>query len=1633
RSSSAFNFLYRLTGNGLLSVDTAGAAFNFAQSTGNAFSGEVQLNNSRFALSGANSAAVNNAKLTLNSGSITDVGQAGTLSDETVGNLTLNGGQLNFVGDIANGRADGVIQTDNFTANSGTVNIDGDFSQNNSDTSNLSLLDQNRGATGMTLANANSASGADNLTLRLNGVEVQPVQGVRSDITQNGITVAEGIYDYHLSNSSVSGQQGLYLNYQLHTLNLLADDANALLIASSSDPASNRRLTARLTGIGGIVFDGSAAPLTVANSSNDYRGSTTVRGQVLMGSDNAFGQSSRLTVQNGASLTSNGFNQSVGALTNAGQINLANSLFNSGLLSNSGVIDLAGGTLNLTEGGSSSADGGLTGSGTLNVQGGDLSITGANNGFTANTQIANGASISLSGSGNLGSSAVTINGALNFNAAGSFANLLSGAGVINTNAAVTLRGANHFSGTHNINQNGTLTVSEANHLGSSSAKVNLTDSQSQLVFSGLNGDVANQLQGVANSTITVNNAANMSLSADNSAFQGRFAINDNSALTVRSHLSLGSGSVDIAQGSNLNFALDNAGAATPAMLNSVSAISGNGTVNLANSAIRVTGTNLSAFTGLINIRDGSALFLNQDNLLNANATINVAAAEDALNINSSSAFNFYSRLLGAGVINVDTSNTDFNFGAQVGSQFSGTLNLSNSRFRLGGNNSQAMRQGNVKLSQGSVVEVEDGTQNIGALEMNGGTLVYNNLTENNAVVTSAGTIVADTIDTRGGGTVQVNLSPTLSPSLDGINTLDLDTGVQIVTLAKGAAQGTGNELVLTDEHGSPIGDTHLQGITNPNSNEVAAMGHFRYGLSTGAQQDGLYVNYGLQVLDLLLRGDRSLKLSGLAANNGTSSNRLTAQLIGSGDITIDSSDVNAVINLAGYQSSYTGATWVRSGTLQLGRDGALGNTSNLSLSAAGRVDLNGFSQTVGALNGALGSELDLSDGRLTVTGGGESASQLVGNGELILSGGTLTLHTDSQRYSGKTTIESAASAVLTQAKALGYGKIDLAGQLVLKGITGNLVNALQGNGAVSVTDKAKVILTGDNSAFRGNFVTQTDSQLTATRAENFGQATVTNNGVLALDVVEDFWQLNTAISGSGSILKLGHGTLQISNSAVSAANTVVEDGKLLLGTAPVQAANKKASKSATPAGSHSVLNSNMVVQANGTFGGDGQLMGNLTNRGTILVGRSATGFDYSNLTINGNYVGDGGLLVFDAMLGGDNSPTDRLIINGNTSGKSWVKVNNIGGKGAKTVNGIQIIRVSGDSAGKFSLKGRAVAGALEYYLYRGTSANPNDGNWYLRSEAEIDYRPESGSYIANIAAAKRLFNNRLHDINTHVVNDISDKESSVWLRQVGGRNKFTDSSGQISSTSERYVAQLGGEVLQARLMEQDRLAIGVVAGYGNSNGDSEAKKSHYSSGQSLNGYNLGIYATWYLNASERHSPYLHGWVHYDWFKASVNGQELAGERYRIDGIAASIESGYPLPLYRSHKHRGYLVPQLQLTYNGAKMGTHTESNGTVIEQVGRDNLQTRVGITLANDSEAKNGEVLKTYLDINYLYNSNPSGVTMDGMRVMEDGKRNLFELKFGLEGQLNQSVSIWGNIGQQFGEKGYDDKSAMLGVRYKF
>ncbi|VFS47373.1 Outer membrane protein IcsA autotransporter precursor [Budvicia aquatica] len=65
------------------------------------------------------------------------------------------------------------------------------------------------------------------------------------------------------------------------------------------------------------------------------------------------------------------------------------------------------------------------------------------------------------------------------------------------------------------------------------------------------------------------------------------------------------------------------------------------------------------------------------------------------------------------------------------------------------------------------------------------------------------------------------------------------------------------------------------------------------------------------------------------------------------------------------------------------------------------------------------------------------------------------------------------------------------------------------------------------------------------------------------------------------------------------------------------------------------------------------------------------------------------------------------------------------------------------------------------------------------------YRPEAGSYLANQAAANTLFMTRLHDrLGETQYTDIltgEQKVTSLWMRHVGGHNRFRDESGQLKT------------------------------------------------------------------------------------------------------------------------------------------------------------------------------------------------------------------------------------------------------------
>ncbi len=119
---------------------------------------------------------------------------------------------------------------------------------------------------------------------------------------------------------------------------------------------------------------------------------------------------------------------------------------------------------------------------------------------------------------------------------------------------------------------------------------------------------------------------------------------------------------------------------------------------------------------------------------------------------------------------------------------------------------------------------------------------------------------------------------------------------------------------------------------------------------------------------------------------------------------------------------------------------------------------------------------------------------------------------------------------------------------------------------------------------------------------------------------------------------------------------------------------------------------------------------------SALTGDPAVSSNYKTLVVRGNYTGTAGIVQLNTFLSDDSSPTDKLIVQGDTAGSSLLQIVGTGGLGALTVgDGIEVVHVDGASSGTFTLSGRVAAGLTEYVLYQGGLANPNDGNWYLRN------------------------------------------------------------------------------------------------------------------------------------------------------------------------------------------------------------------------------------------------------------------------------------------------------------------------------
>ncbi len=487
------------------------------------------------------------------------------------------------------------------------------------------------------------------------------------------------------------------------------------------------------------------------------------------------------------------------------------------------------------------------------------------------------------------------------------------------------------------------------------------------------------------------------------------------------------------------------------------------------------------------------------------------------------------------------------------------------------------------------------------------------------------------------------------------------------------------------------------------------------------------------------------------------------------------------------------------------------------------------------------------------------------------------------------------------------------------------------------------------------------------------------------------------------------------------------------------------------------------------------LVGTLTARNSTIAFNHDDGI-FKTLTVTGDYIGDNALLQMNTVLGDDSSGSDRLHVLGSTAGDTGIAVNNIGGAGALTREGIQLVQVDGASIGSFTLVGRAVGGAYEYFLHKGGVTNTANGDWYLRSELPVDpgidppvdpgidpgvdpegdpdpcsglacvdperpspsliHRPETGAYLANQAAAVGMFDHSMHqrlgepNLAERLRND--NLLGSAWLRTTANHTRFNAANGQLDVGTHHSMLQVGTDL--AKWGQDSRGLAGVMVATGKSTTQSTSNLTGYGAKGTVKGTALGLYATWFQSPAEQTGAYVDAWVQASRFKNTMQGDALARERYDSRALTASVEAGYAFKVREGANSALYVEPQAQVTWTDFSMDTHLEGNGTQVRSVDAGGLQSRLGVRVYGHDTAAGGNRVQPFVGVNWIRaRGEGNSLALNETYVAGGRPRDTYEAKAGAQLQLGGGWTGWGELSTTRGKGDYTNYGAQLGVKHSW
>ena len=925
------------------------------------------------------------------------------------------------------------------------------------------------------------------------------------------------------------------------------------------------------------------------------------------------------------------------------------------------------------------------------------------------------------------------------------------------NKAGNLGGAIYNSGSLTLDANETDVTFSANTAAGSANDIYTTGDLT--VKGGYNTVITGGIAG--SGSITKDGTGSLQLKGDNSGFNGTTALNSGKIeFTADGNSKYLNGTTTIARTDDANYGTLEFNVLSEYTLGNDVQLEGAGMFSKKGAADLLLTGNHSAFEGTTSIENGRIVFNQTSDTDKYFGGTTDIGASGALVFNISGAISQEMSLTGtgdfiktgngaltiSGALNTFKGDTDIQTGKLIyeksdaaDSYLGGSTTISSGaslEFNIAAGLTEAIKGGitgatgtSLSKTGAGVLEISGNNSTFaGVADVSNGTLLFKKSSDSDKYF-GGSTLV------NAGGTLEFDVSRGFSETING----NINGTGDFVKSGEGNVELKGDNSAFTGD--TVIEKGKLTYLKTSDSDKY-------FGGSTEIQ-NGAVLEYRLNGTNADLAGNNSITGDGTFLKSGT-----------------------GVLNLSGSNNAFTGVAQIQSGKISYVQSDASSYFGGMTqIDENGVLDFtNNSDDNLNGLSGT-GDFNKLGTGILSLTGDNSAFT-----GSVNINNGTLSYEKSDAGYKF---FGDDAEITIADGAALDF---DLSfDETINGGIIGSEKASIQKNGT------ADLIVKGDNSSFEGTTTIHDGSIIfnkTDVNESYFAGNTVINqNGALEFNLTADA-ALSGTLSGSGTFIKSGNGTLELTGSNNSfSGNTVIESGTISY----VQSENGSYFGGSTEIAAGAKLDfENDYVDNIKELSGSGEL--NKTGSGKLNLTGDNSGFG-GDLNIKE------GILSFnkngsDAFISGNANISSGAELVFNLSQSETLAGGQIQGEGTFTKSGSADLNLSGDNSG-FSGTVNIASGNMNYTQtgdskYFGGTTNISGGTLNFENNiADENLTISGGNGVLNKTGSETL--NLVGD-NSGFTGDINIKEGTLAFNDLN--NKFVQSEINIQGSSPDNTANL---------------------------------------------------------------------------------------------------------------------------------------------------------------------------------------------------------------------------------------------------